>query len=84
MKWIEFKTRELTEEELSEYKYMYYESMWDCKIPEVDETVLVSNGERIWTEDWVDYDEGLGLEDSDAEGLYWMPLPELPKEISNE
>ena len=36
MKWIEFKTRKLTEEELSEYKYMYYEFMWDCKIPEVD------------------------------------------------
>ena len=70
MKWIKFKTRKLTEEELSEYKYMY--------------NVLVSNGERIWTEDWVEYDEGLGLEDSDAEGLYWMPLPELPKEMSNE
>lgn len=84
MKWIKFKTRKLTEEELSEYKYMYYEFMWDCRIPEVGETVLVSDGETIWTEDWVEYDEGEGLEDSDAEGLYWMPLPESPKEMSNE
>ena len=78
MEWIKFKTRKLTEEELSKPEYMYYEFMWDCQIPDVDENVLVSDGKTIWTEDWVDYD------DSDAEGLYWMPLPELPKEISNE
>lgn len=84
MKWTKFKTRELTEKESSEPKYMYYEFMWDCQVPEDGETVLVSNGERTWTEEWVDYDEGEGLEDSDAEGLYWMPLPELQKEVSNE
>ena len=62
MEWIKFKTRELTEEELSEPKYMYYEFMWDCQIPEDGETVLVSNGERIWTEDWVDYEPQTQIE----------------------
>mgnify|MGYP007039927157 CR=1 FL=1 len=84
MKWVKFKARKLTEEELSKPEYMYYEFMWDCQAPEVDETVLVSDGKSIWTEDWVEYDEGLCLEDSITEGLYWMPLPELPKEVTNE
>ena len=72
------------EEESSKPEYMYYEFMWDCRVPDVDETVLVSNGKTIWTEDWVEYEEGLRLEDSETEGLCWMPLPELPKEVSNE
>ncbi|UGQ07443.1 hypothetical protein [Streptococcus anginosus] len=79
MKWNKFSTRELTQEE-REFFTENVTFIWEDPIPDVDETVLVSDGKTIWTEDWVEYDEGLGLEDSDAEGLYWMPLPELPKE----
>lgn len=33
---------------------------------------------------WTEVGEGTDLLENEAEGLYWMPLPELPKGVTNE
>ena len=78
MKWTKFTTRELTEEEKELFKDVAF--MWDSPVPDIGETVFVSNGNDIWLETWTDFDgDAVGLEDNDAEGLYWMSLPKLPE-----
>lgn len=82
MKWIKFKTRKLTEEEIESYPT--WDFIWDCLIPDVGDAVLVSNGKMIWIDTWTEVGYGTDLLEDEAEGLYWMPLPELPKEAANE
>lgn len=78
MKWIKFTTRELIDEEREMFPNAQF--MWDNPVPDIDEEVLVSDGTNIWLETWIDFDsDTCGLEDNDAEGLYWMPLPKLPE-----
>ncbi|MFS9328654.1 hypothetical protein QM364_06720 [Streptococcus anginosus] len=80
MKWNKFSTRDLTQEE-REFFTENVTFIWEYPVPDVGETVLVSDGITIWLEAWTEFDEAaVGLEDNDAQGLYWMPLPELPKE----
>ncbi|WP_150203325.1 hypothetical protein [Streptococcus constellatus] len=80
MKWNKFSTRELTQEE-REFFTENVTFIWEDPVPDVGETVLVSDGITIWLEAWTEFDgDAVGLEDNDAEGLYWMQLPELPKE----
>lgn len=61
----------------------------DCLVPEVDEEILVSDGEDVWQDRWLviskgyDYDYELDSE-IDFEGLAWMPLPKPYKEQENE
>ena len=61
----------------------------DCLVPEVDEEILVSDGEDVWQDRWLviskgyDYDYELDSE-IDFEGLAWMPLPKPYKEKENE
>lgn len=77
MEWIKLATRPLTEEEIAEgYEYDF---MWDCLTPEIDEEVLVSDGETVWTDCWIEYDVGVGFENLDNDGYYWMPFPKPPK-----
>lgn len=78
MEWIKLATRPLAEEEIAEgYEYDF---MWNCLTPEIDEEVLVSDGETVWTDTWVDYGSGVGWENLDnEEGYYWMPFPKPPK-----
>ncbi|HEL1986181.1 phage protein [Streptococcus suis] len=79
MEWIKLVTRPLTEEEIAEgYQYDF---MWDCMTPEIDEEVLVSDGKDVWTDTWVECGEGVCFENTDGDELYWMPLPEPPKEV---
>ncbi|HEM3484932.1 TPA: hypothetical protein U1B16_000889 [Streptococcus suis] len=79
MEWIKFTTRALEGEEIE--LYPHYDFMWDCQVPDIGEIVLVSDGKKIWTDEWDEVGEGQDLSDGDAEGLYWMPLPEPPKEV---
>lgn len=75
-KWIEFKTRELTDEEREEYPDLIF--MFDCKIPEDGQEVLVSDGKYVWVDVfWNGGTDGCGFEISDVigEGMAWMPLP---------
>ncbi|WP_105242599.1 hypothetical protein [Streptococcus suis] len=79
MEWIKLVTRPLTDEEIAEgYQYDF---MWDCMTPEIDEEVLVSDGKDVWTDTWVECGEGVCFENTDGDKLYWMPLPEPPKEV---
>lgn len=61
----------------------------DCLVPEVDEEILVSDGEDVWKDRWLviskgyDYDYELDSE-IDFEGLAWMSLPKPYKENANE
>ena len=60
------------------------EGMLDCKCPEVDEEILVSDDISVWTDIWVEY-EGYGLDsNNELEGLAWQPLPKPYEDKENE
>lgn len=56
--------------------------MYDGAIPDIDEECIVSDGKYISRDTWVEYEIGVGFEDTDAP-CWWMPLPELP-EVEND
>lgn len=53
------------------------EGVLNCVLPDIDEDILVSDGESVWQDTWTEADEGyvlysgIGLED-----LAWMRLPQ--------
>ena len=53
MKWNKFSTRELTQEE-REFFTENVTFIWEDPVPDVGETVLVSDGITIWLEAWTD------------------------------
>lgn len=56
-----------------------------CQIPDVDEDILVSDGNSVWEDAWREADEGYELESgTDLKNLAWMPLPEPYKENEDE
>ena len=80
MEWIKFEKRALDEEEQNEHPEWFW--MFDCPIPDDGQEILVSNGHYVWT-DVFNYDEEYGCYldgDSGFDGIWWMPLPEPPKE----
>lgn len=78
--WIPVKRRPLTEEEIEEYGDKYYE-MWDCKLPEESDTVLVTyvceNYGTVHKEvDYTEYDaEDKYFENFNEDIIAWMPFP---------
>ena len=80
MKWNKLFTRELTEEEKEVYGDRF-DFMWDGKMPEIDEEVLVytSRSGQVTIDTWVDYGDGIGFENTDDSVIYWMSLPEPPE-----
>lgn len=73
--WQKLTIREADEEERADgYKFMYV----GRNIPDIGEWCLVSDGTHIWLEEWVEFDVGVGFEETDPP-IWWMPLPELPK-----
>lgn len=81
MEWIKVKTRELTLEERELYPYTDF--MWDMKVPEDGDEVLLSDGKTIWDEVWIGFGYGaIGFEytePDDYKNLWYMPFPELPE-----
>ena len=81
-KWIPIKTRKLTDAEeqyMLENSDYYYGYMFDCRLPEDGEEVLVttSTGEVTTT---TFYDEGLNgccfeFYEDDGDVIAWMPKP---------
>ena len=69
------------EEEKEYYKNSRIESMWDGYTPEIDEEVLVwtPRSDGVYTDIWIDFDDGIGFENTESEVIYWMSLPEPPK-----
>lgn len=78
LQWIRFTTRPLTEEEKEEHPE--WDCILDCKLPDDGQDILVSSGRWV-TVDTFFSDDGCYLDSNgDLEGLWWMPLPEPPKE----
>lgn len=45
------------------------------------------NGKDVYTDTWVEYSDGVGFYNADAEeqsSIYWMRFPEPPKEVNND
>lgn len=86
MKWNKLTARPLDDEEKEYYKNSRIDSMWDGYTPEIDEEVLVwtprSGG--VYTDIWIDFDDGIGFENTESEVIYWMSLPEPPRIVSTQ
>lgn len=78
--WNKLTTRNIAEDE-KEYFHDGIEFIWEGKTPEIDEEVLVYNPstQKIYTDIWVDYGEGIGFEDTDEDTVFWMSYPKPPK-----
>ena len=78
--WKKIIQRPLTSEEKKEYGDEI-EFMWDGKIPELDEEVLVytSESEEVYTDTWVDFNDGIGFENTFSNVIYWMSFPKPPE-----
>ena len=82
MIWNKLTTRNMAEDE-KEYFNGGIEFIWEGKTPEIDEEVLVYNPstQKIYTDIWVDYGEGIGFENTDEDTVFWMSYPKPPKEM---
>lgn len=82
MEWNKLTTRNMDEEE-KEYFIDSIKFIWEGNTPEIDEELLVYNPstQRIYTDTWVDYGEGIGFENTDEEVVFWMSYPQPPKEM---
>ena len=80
--WNKLTTRNIAEDE-KEYFNGGIEFIWEGKTPEIDEEVLVYNPstQKIYTDIWVDYGEGIGFEDTDEDTVFWMSYSKPPKEM---
>ena len=76
LEWIPIKTRELTEEEKEEYPDCTF--IYDCKLPEDGEEVLVTTWCGDVSMDTFCRDDGCYFEYGCDEGdvIAWMPKPE--------
>lgn len=83
--WNKLTTRNIAEDE-KEYFNGGIEFVWEGKTPEIDEEVLVYNPstQRIYTDIWVDYGEGIGFEATDEDTVFWMSYPKPPNEVEEE
>lgn len=78
MKWIKLKTRPTTQEERD--LGVVADEMYICETPDMDECVLVSNGEWVDVDYWADFEDGtVGFENAEGHDLWWMSLPNAPK-----
>jgi hypothetical protein len=82
--WIPFTKRELTAEEQEEHPEWCY--IMECPLPDDGQEILVSDGRRVWQDEFYVDDDGCYLDsDSDFDGCAWMPKPEpYKKEKQNE
>lgn len=83
--WNKLTTRPLNDEEKEVYGNRF-DFMWDGKEPELDEEVLVYTlrSKEVYTDIWIDFDDGIGFENTENEVIYWMSLPEPPKIKENK
>lgn len=80
MEWIKIKTRPLTEEEKesSWAKYWDLDYVYDCKLPEAEEDVLITTAwGSVTITTFCDDCDGVYFDSFDIEDVIaWMPLPE--------
>lgn len=72
-KWNRLTTRKPTKEETANG----YTFIWCGQTPEIGEEVLVTDGESVWVETWMEFDTGVGFEYT-AYNCWWMPFPKPP------
>lgn len=61
------------------------EGVLNCELPDVDEEILVSDGDSVWQDTWCEADEGYELESGiEIEDLAWRQLPNPYEENQNE
>lgn len=52
------------------------EGILNCELPDVDEEILVSDGDSVWQDTWCEADEGYELYSGiEIEDLAWRQLP---------
>lgn len=72
--WIPFRKRPLTKEEQQKHPDWCY--ILDCKLPDDDEDILVSNGKYIWIDRFNNNGTECYLEsDACLDDCAWMTLP---------
>lgn len=72
-KWNRLTTRKPTKEEAANGCTF----IWCGQTPEIGEEVLVTDGESVWVETWMEFDTGVGFEYT-ACNCWWMPFPKPP------
>lgn len=88
MKWEKVYLREMDEEEKEFYKGDFKE-MWDGSMPELDEEVLVTyplpSGKFVdtYVDTWLEFDNGVGFENTDNDVIYWMEIPKYNGELDD-
>ena len=88
MKWHKVYLRKMTEEE-KEFYQGDYDEIWDGELPELDEEVLVTipltEGKFIETyvDTWIEFDNGVGFENTENDVIYWMELPQYNGELDD-
>lgn len=88
MKWNKLTTRKMTKDEVEIYGDKY-DFMWDGTLPDIDEEVLItyplSSGEFVDTykDTWLDFEIGLGFENTDNDVIYWMKIPQYNGELDD-
>lgn len=61
------------------------EGVLNCELPDVDEEILVSDGDSVWQDTWCEADEGYELYSGiEIEDLAWRQLPKPYEENQNE
>ena len=61
------------------------EGILNCELPDVDEEILVSDGDSVWQDTWCEADEGYELFSGiEIEDLAWRQLPKPYEENQNE
>lgn len=61
------------------------EGVLNCELPDVDEEILVSDGDSVWQDTWCEADEGYELFSGiEIEDLAWRQLPKPYKGNQNE
>lgn len=84
MKWNKLELRELPIEEQEDCGC---EHMWVGPTPELDKEVLVtfplSSGKFVDTfiDTWVDFEVGVGFENTENDVFYWMEIPQYNGEL---
>lgn len=80
--------RELTEK-VESFEWIPFtfdeEGVLNCELPDVDEEILVSDGDSVWQDTWCEADEGYELFSGiEIEDLAWRQLPKPYEENQNE
>ena len=88
MKWNKLTTRKMTEEE-KEFYQGDYDEIWDGRLPDIGEEVLVTvplpSGKFVdtYVDTWEEFGDEVGFENTDDDVIYWMEIPQFNGELDD-